>query len=386
MRPGPVLFSCRSGPRFLARMLLLACALSAAGANAAPFRPTDDDEVLARLPVAQPRGTDDLDAAVGRARAQIELARRSGDPRFLGYAEGLLRPWWSLTDAPAEILLLRATLRQSRHEFTAALHDLDRLLAREADHPQALLTQASVLRVQGRLAPAAQACRRLRRRAATFVAELCWNAVRGLAGERKAAADALDRLVPDSARQGAAIRAWFAAERADLADRAGDAPRALAIHAAALGTGLDDPQTRAAAIDVLLQLGRAEAALQFAGHDPVTDALRLRAAIAARVAGKPRLDLELALADSFAAARARGDGAHLREEARYALEVRRDPARALALARENWRTQREPADALLLAAAARAAGQPGAADPVREFVAASGLEDARLERLLQPPS
>ncbi|MGH8482260.1 MAG: hypothetical protein ACRES8_07360, partial [Nevskiaceae bacterium] len=70
-----------------------------------------------------------------------------------------------------------------------------------------------------------------------------------------------------------------------------------------------------------------------------------------------------------------------------ALEVLGDAPRALLLARRNWLTQREPADARLLLAAAIAAGRPQAAEPVRTFVRDSGLEDARLERLMRrlPP-
>ena len=62
------------------------------------------------------------------------------------------------------------------------------------------------------------------------------------------------------------------------------------------------------------------------------------------------------LAARFDATRRRGDTVHRREEARYALEVEDDPARALALARANFAVQKEPADVRLLADAARAAG------------------------------
>ena len=53
---------------------------------------------------------------------------------------------------------------------------------------------------------------------------------------------------------------------------------------------------------------------------------------------------------------------------------------ALALARDNWDVQREPADARLLLEAARAAGDPAAAGPVLDFLAATGLEDSMIAR------
>ena len=51
------------------------------------------------------------------------------------------------------------------------------------------------------------------------------------------------------------------------------------------------------------------------------------------------------LADRFAAAKAGGVQLHLREEARFELEVRGDAATALGLALANWKIQKEPSDA-----------------------------------------
>jgi hypothetical protein len=68
--------------------------------------------------------------------------------------------------------------------------------------------------------------------------------------------------------------------------------------------------------------------------------------------------------------------------ARFALEIDSSPRDALEYAKRNWSLQKEPADALLLAAAARAAGNPEAADPVRRFARDPGLHDVRLYALL----
>ena len=61
--------------------------------------------------------------------------------------------------------------------------------------------------------------------------------------------------------------------------------------------------------------------------------------------------------------------------ARFFLDVDRQPASALAAARENWRAQREPDDILILLRAARAAHQPQAAADALEFLRRTGLED-----------
>jgi hypothetical protein len=144
---------------------------------------------------------------------------------------------------------------------------------------------------------------------------------------------------------------------------------------------------RAAYADFLLDQRRPAEALQWARQntaDDAVDALRLRRVLAAQALGQPEAKLREQLADAFAAARRRGEDPHLREEARYLLEVERDAPRALALAVENWAAQREPMDARLLLAAAQAAGKPQAAQPVRQWLKETGYEDARLAPLLAP--
>ena len=88
-----------------------------------------------------------------------------------------------------------------------------------------------------------------------------------------------------------------------------------------------------------------------------------------------------ALGDRFAAARMRGDTTHRAEEARYELQLAGNAAAALAVAAANYRVQREPRDARALLEAAIAAGDAGAAQPVRDWLQSSGFEDAYLRQL-----
>ncbi len=89
------------------------------------------------------------------------------------------------------------------------------------------------------------------------------------------------------------------------------------------------------------------------------------------------------LADRFAAARLRGDTVHLREEARFRLDVENDIPAALALAKANWNVQREPADLRILAAAARASGDGEARRMVMDWVASTRLEDVAVVAFAQ---
>lgn len=370
--------SARSCPRLVRGLFIFAVCGSAA---AAPWLPEDDALVLERLPPGAPaRGTAPADpqAAVALARSHIERARETDDPRFLGYAEGALRPWWNEPAPPAAVRLLRATLLQSRHRFDEALRDLDAVLTAHPDDPQARLTRATILRVRGRADAAAADCAALAGRAADFVTQLCLASALGLAGALPQAAAALDALAPANGAQPPGVRAWFFAEYAEAAERLGDDAAALVRYREALAEGVADSLLRAAAADLLLRLGQPAEALAIAGEAPASEVLRLRAALAARALGAPRTDLEGSLAAGYAAAHARGEDIHLREEARFALDIRGDAARALALARRNWESQRESADTLLLARAAQAAADAGVLAELRRWRHETGFEDARL--------
>ena len=89
-------------------------------------------KVLKARAAAEP---ENVDAAVALADAYYGISRREGDPRYLGYAQAALTPWWKDPDAPTAVLVTRATILQSNHEFPRALTDLDKAIAREPETP-----------------------------------------------------------------------------------------------------------------------------------------------------------------------------------------------------------------------------------------------------------
>jgi hypothetical protein len=375
--------------------------LAAAGGSAAarPYTPADDAVVLERLPersdptlaelkrlraslAANPR---DLAVAVDVARRSIQAARTTGDPRFTGQAESALGPWWRASDVPPEVLLLRATIRQNRHEFAAALADLDAILATQADSGQARLTRATVLTVQGRYAEAMRDCAALARVASQLVATTCSAAAASVNGQ---GASAYRTLTLALARPGASptVRAWAATLAAEIAARAGRPAEADAHFRDALAHDPRDAYAKAAYADFLLDERRAREVVALVAGDTSNDALLLRLALAERAL--PDAQAAYAahrseLAARFAAAQRRGDSLHLREQARFRLEIEGDARGALALAQRNWALQREPADLRLLAAAARAAGDAAALKTVSDWLDATRLEDAAIVALVR---
>lgn len=366
---------------------------SSTAAPATPRVPERDDEVLATLPRGvghssiemRAQAAARLDVAIPLAQFYISQSRASGDLRFLGYAQALLAPWRDRSPPIAAVLVLEATVLQSRHSFTAALGELDGALAAQPDDLQAWLTRATVLRVLGRYQEARGSCERLAS-ADPLIAELCTQSVRALEGHLSSAYDAV-RALPGAALSGAA-GAWRCSELGDMAARMGDAAQAEPWYRAALDLAPDDAYTRAAYADLLLASNRAAETLRLLQGYGSMESLLLRIAIAQQTLGDLRglaHSREL-LASAFAVEEQRGEEVHRREQARFLLDVTHDADAALRVARENWRTQREPADALILVRAARAAGQPAAAAPAVEFVRLTGLEDRRLAVYLQMAS
>ncbi|MGM9485852.1 hypothetical protein [Ideonella sp. YS5] len=412
----------------LAALLLL---MAAAAAPAAPRAPTDDREVVERLPTRLPGvaprrmlpasgpgmasampSPASLSTALALARRAMEQAHRSGDPRDWGQAQAALAPWWNAAEPPAEVRLLRAMVRQSQHDFAGALSDLDSLVgapktadpsagadsgwARRAAYArhgspalalraQAELTRAGIHQVQGRYADARAGCGRLMGDTYAALGETVTTPACACLAELDHLQGRLDARRADAtlASLGRGNDPWLSLLRAELAQRSGrhEAER-LFLEA----TAGDAPSlyALAARADWLLEQGRPAEVDELLQTYDAADGLLLRRAIAnrqlaARQPARGRVADELArqVQARFDAALARGDMGHAREQSRFALDVRGDAQAALALAEANWVWQREPADALLLLRAADAAGRPDAASPVLAWAREQGFRDAR---------
>ena len=354
-------------------------------AHAAPYIPHSTDEVLADLP-AGARHTSAATRALSLSRLEIALpvaqfdiarARATGDLRYLGYAQAALAPWMHRTAVPTQVLVLDATILQSRHAFGPALAELDRALAQRPEDPQGWLTRATVLRVLGRFEEAQSSCRRLASAADPAITTLCVQSLRSLTGNLQDAYATVAAL-PEQALPPEA-RAWRFSELGEMAERLGDDAAAERWLRQGLGVAPDDLYMRSALADVLLRQRRAAETLQLLNGLDSMEPMLLRLAIAHRMLRDPLAQSSATLlGGEFDLEQQRGDAVHRREQARYFLDVDPQPKAALAAALANWQVQREPDDVLVLLRAAQAAGQPDAAAPVRQFLRQQHLEDRRL--------
>jgi Flp pilus assembly protein TadD len=377
----------------LAALLLL----SPTATWAAPFLPTDDSQVIERLPTpaggtkrelrdlrdALAKNPDDLGLAVRLARRYVEIGRTEADPRYYGHAEALLQPWWRLAVPPADVLLLRATLRQNRHEFSAALADLSAVLTAEPRNPQAWLTQAVILQVVGRHDEARRSCARLALLAPALVTAACIADVASVSGQAATAYALLRPAVEAATDADPALREWSLSVLAEVAARAGDDAAAERHYRAALALGIKDVYLLGSYADFLLDQGRPVEVRDLLAGEIRIDPLLLRLALAEAKLGAPELGEHVAaLQARFATARLRGDRVHRREEARFTLRLLGQPTEALRLAREDWEAQREGADARLVLEAALAVGAPEQAADVLAWLKETGLEDRQIAALV----
>lgn len=377
-------------------LTLLSCAGTVA---AAPYVPAADSQVLERLPFrpndptareiaalrAQlQRDPRNLNAAVQLATSYYKLVAAEGDPRFLGYAQAALAPWWQLPAPPIEVQMLRAMIRQFQHGFEGAISDLTKVIERDSGRADAYSIRAMLHIVQARYPQARSDCSEIRRTGSDLIATGCEAMVDGLTGKMNAAYGTLLAAYQKSPNATTAERMWIAIRLAELAQRQGRNEVAESHFKQALGMGITDTFLLAAYSDFLLDQKRPAEVEALLRDKTPSDALLLRLVFAERTLGLPNAKARAdALAARFAAARLRGETVHEQEEARFILQIENEPKKALAVAIDNWKVQREPRDARIYMEAALAAKDPAAAQPVLQWLDESKIEDATLIRLGQ---
>ena len=324
----------------------------------------------------------DAGLAVALARRYFEQVVAEGDPRYIGHAQSVLAPWWGLADPPAAVRVMRAMLNQFNHQFDSAVADLTAVVSLEPSHAEAWSWLAAIAMVQARYADARSACIGMAPEVSALIATACLASVDSVSGRAAAASVAMTAALRQASDASPAERLWVLTRLAENDERRGDFAAAELAFKQAFKLGLSDSYLQAAYADFLLDRGRASEVLVLLKDGQRSDLLLLRLALAAKALKAPSLaawtqDLNA----RFDAARLRGDSAHQKEEARFALAILGQADRALELAKSNYAVQREPADARVLLEAALAARQPKAAEPVLQWLAANGTESLALRGL-----
>lgn len=383
----------------LRRALALMMLVGAGAAQTAPYTPVDGGEVLERLRASQRPQLDsglvtlqqqqasnpeDVQLATRLAARYLSIGRSESDPRFLGYAQAVLAPWWKQDAPPNRVRLLRASLNQASHSFDAALRDLTALVRDDSGDTQAWLSLSAIYLVTGRTREAEAACAALARSAHSATTTLCYAAVMSRTGQQERAYELLDVLAARQATRPDATLQWIYTTQAEAALMSGDSDRAAQAFEKALAIDNRDNYLLTSYADFCLATGRPEAIIELLENENRDIGLSLRTGLALSAAGRYREaeNYTRQLAEAFAAEERRGSRLHNREAALFRLGLTQEYDLALALAQANWAVQKEPIDAWLLLAAARASGQGEAAAPVKDWMVSSGIRDVRLQELI----
>jgi predicted Zn-dependent protease len=375
---------------------VLALASLAAAVQAAPYVPEDDAMVLDRLPVRPrdpiarelrqlraelARDPQNLQTALRLAERYFGVAGAEGDPRYVGYAQAALRPWWDLRDPPLEARVMRAILKQAIHDFTAALQDLEAATREDPNDALAWSWRAAIHMVQADYAAARADCQALGRMQSELDAVGCKSYLDGTTGKAAAAHRELSAALARSSDASPETRLWVLTRLAEMSLRQGDVKQAEEHFRAALALEVRDQFLLAAYADFLLDQGRPAEVIALLRDWVRSDILLLRLTLAEKALDTPAAKEHIqALQARFDAAALRGDKLHQQEEAHFNLYLLGRKEKALALAQENWRLQREPRDARMLLEAALAMNDPGAGKDALEWLERSGHEDAGLRR------
>jgi Tfp pilus assembly protein PilF len=376
--------------------LAVAAWIAAPAPHAAPFIPENDDVVLERLPALLDAKAvelrrlrerlastpNDPALAVDLARRYYDLGYRQSDPRYYGYAEAALQPWWKLPDPPADMQLLRAGLLQARHEFDAALDDLTRLLAKDPRNAEAWLMRAVLLMVRADYRGAMASCTPLLHLGKGFQALSCVGGVTLASGKPSVGYRLLGNAYERSEGANPAEKARLLTLLGKAAERMDNAGLAEKHLRAALALDGENAYILAAWADFLLDRERAAEIPAWLEKRTRIDGLLLRLAMAERRLGAPGLDGHVRiLQERFEAGRQRGGNPHLGDEARFALHLLDSPEQALRLAVANFASQREYGDLRILLEAALAARDGAAAEPARALIREFKFEDRTLNDL-----
>ena len=367
--------------------------------HAKPYIPSDDTQVLEKLPSGSKNlnstkirtlltelrsNPKDIKKIINFAKNCIELTRSESDPRYLGYAEAVLKPM--LKKNNPEILVLYATIRQSSHSFNEALSILDDVLKIDPANEQAWLTKAQILITLGKYPEAKQSCLHLLTKSNQLTSIACISSAGSLNGSADKSYELLEQIT-DTLKNAPVSnneKLWAHVLLAEIAVRKGNKVNAERHYKDALSLNPNDNYLLASYSDFLLDENKPGEVINLLKGKTKSDSLFLRLIIAEKKMNSPNFESHTnELKTRFLENSKRGENIHEREEAIFNLDILNNPTVALELAQKNWEKQKEPIDARIFLRSAIAANKKNAAKPVIKFINQTMIEDIYLNNLVE---
>ena len=391
---------------------LLTSIFTSLAAQAAPFTPANDSDIVERLPLSATDPSarrlqslrkqleakpDDVALRIEIAKRYFDLSMAQGDPRYVGYASAALTPLDKAAPAgspapagnpslTASYWQIKGMLQQYSHNFDGALASLDKASLADPKSPDPMAWRAAIHMVQANYAKAQTECDALKPLTTPLFAAGCTQYIRATTGELQSAFDTLNAAVKaelkEEVKAAPELQLWELTRLAEMANRLKRFDEADAFFQRALKLGVTDQFLLGAYADFLLLQKKPEAVIALLADWERSDILLLRLALAGKAINhKKAVDWANALRDRFVEAAKRGDRLHEQEAARFELDIENNPKKALALAANNYKLQKEPRDAEVLLRTALAANDAAAAEPALTWLKQSKYEDGHLADL-----
>jgi Tfp pilus assembly protein PilF len=380
----------------------LFCLFTSLTAQAAPFTPANDSDVVEHLPLSATDPSarrlqslrkqleakpDDVSLRLEIARRYFDLSMAQGDPRYVGYASAALTPLDKTPPASNAALTasywqIKGMLQQYSHNFDGALASLDKANLADPKSPDAMAWRAAIQMVQANYAKAQAECDALKPLTTPLFAAGCTQYIRATTGELQSAFDTLNAAVKAEPAAQPELMLWELTRLAEMANRLKRFDEAETYFQRALKLGVTDQFLLGAYADFLLQQKKPEAVITLLADWERSDILLLRLALAGKATNhKKAADWASSLRDRFVEAAKRGDRLHEQEAARFELDIESNPKKAINLAANNYKLQKEPRDAEVLMRTALANKDAAAAEPALNWLKQNKYEDAHLADL-----
>jgi tetratricopeptide (TPR) repeat protein len=356
-------------------------------AYAAPYRPTNDAEVIDTLPAGSAtyqsrmqissKGKLPFSVVAPQITALLTRSYSQGDPRAIGQADSLLEPYKNLNTP--EVMMDRATILQANHHFDEAKAVLQSILKKIPNQPDSVLMLSSINLVQGRFDEARKECDGIRDMGLMVIRFACIGQVDAMTGKIYSTKDTLFQLSQINDGLDAGQLRWLDLMLADIALRLNDPVLAKAVFERLDMTTA--PSLTARADWLLDHRYWAETKNLLESHKD-NDALLVRLVMSEvqLKSSNAQADFKL-LGERIKVWNERGETAHQREQAMYAMMLN-PPEIALDLARSNWQKQRETADVTIYTNAAIRARSVSDMKIIQDWIKQTGFEYPRLTQVL----
>jgi Tfp pilus assembly protein PilF len=330
-----------------------------------------------------------LASQLARYYLQHSKDKASDRDLYLFLAQETLQIWWDQPNPPIEILSLRAHLYQAQHQFSLARADLQLLLKKQPNHPNAAFSLAMLQQIQGDYKHALQSCKSLLKTRQLMLSSLCQASVQSLNGQAQRAYKILKIFLTQMPVDNQ-WRQWTLTTLADTANRLGESDAAEQYFQQALAIPTQDSYLKVRYADFLLSQQRANDLLQQFSGIAVDKQLLLRQAYAAKLLPNRTVQQPYAghLSRYVFAQKQKMQqntaeyNQHAALWAYYYLHIDQQPKKALLFASMNWQKQKANEDLHLLLQAALLTQDTKTFNIIKKWRKETALDDIALEHLL----